>query len=116
MNTVYFLNKFFFSHISIPNDYFLCFVLGLSFLDEVPCNDPPAGPRYLCRLCHHTANLAEMVHHVIGRKHRQKYVVKHVDDFQKTFVLLFNYVNARNNNALLCVSVGTETSRLGYVG
>ncbi|XP_026203208.1 uncharacterized protein si:ch211-13c6.2 isoform X2 [Anabas testudineus] len=49
-------------------------IIGLSFLDEVPCNDPPAGPRYLCRLCHHTANLAEMVHHVIGRKHRQKYV------------------------------------------
>ncbi|XP_035537209.1 uncharacterized protein si:ch211-13c6.2 isoform X2 [Morone saxatilis] len=49
-------------------------IIGLNYLEEVPCNDPPAGPRYTCRLCHQTANLAEMVRHVIGRKHRQKYV------------------------------------------
>ncbi|KAK2830335.1 hypothetical protein Q5P01_018266 [Channa striata] len=49
-------------------------IIGLSFLDEVPCNDPQGGPKYFCRLCHLTAILSEMVHHVIGRKHRQKYV------------------------------------------
>ncbi|XP_026155633.1 uncharacterized protein LOC113126065 isoform X1 [Mastacembelus armatus] len=49
-------------------------IIGLSYLDELPCNDPQSGLRYLCRLCHQTANLPEMVRHVIGRKHRQKYV------------------------------------------
>lgn len=49
-------------------------IIGLNFLDELPCNDPLSGPRYTCRLCHQTANLHEMVRHVIGRKHRQKYV------------------------------------------
>ncbi|XP_044027958.1 uncharacterized protein si:ch211-13c6.2 isoform X2 [Siniperca chuatsi] len=49
-------------------------IIGLNYLDEVPCNDPQAGPRYTCRLCHQTANLQEMVRHLIGRKHRQKYV------------------------------------------
>nr|XP_020462565.1 uncharacterized protein LOC109963953 isoform X2 [Monopterus albus] len=49
-------------------------VIGLNYLDELPCNDTQAGLRYLCRLCRHTAVLPEMVHHVIGRKHRQKYV------------------------------------------
>ncbi|KAM9340363.1 uncharacterized protein ABDE67_016106 [Symphorus nematophorus] len=49
-------------------------IIGLDYLDEVPCNDLQAGPKYTCKLCHQTANLREMVHHVIGRKHRQKYV------------------------------------------
>ncbi|XP_019945880.2 uncharacterized protein [Paralichthys olivaceus] len=49
-------------------------IIGLSYLEEVPCDDAQANVRYLCRLCHLTANLIEMVHHVIGRKHRQKYV------------------------------------------
>ncbi|XP_023268092.1 uncharacterized protein LOC111659378 [Seriola lalandi dorsalis] len=49
-------------------------IIGLSYLDEAPGNDQYPGPRYLCRLCHLTTNLPEMVHHVIGRKHRQKYV------------------------------------------
>ncbi|XP_040045461.1 uncharacterized protein LOC120826926 isoform X1 [Gasterosteus aculeatus] len=49
-------------------------IIGLNYLDELPCNDSQTGPKYTCRLCHQTANLLEMVHHVIGRKHRQKYV------------------------------------------
>ncbi|XP_047460432.1 uncharacterized protein si:ch211-13c6.2 isoform X2 [Mugil cephalus] len=48
-------------------------IIGLTFLEEVPSNDP-ASPNYSCELCHLTANMAEMVRHVIGRKHRQKYV------------------------------------------
>ncbi|XP_034748781.1 uncharacterized protein si:ch211-13c6.2 isoform X2 [Etheostoma cragini] len=49
-------------------------IIGLNYLDELPCNDLQAGPRYTCKLCHQNANLPEMVRHVIGRKHRQKYV------------------------------------------
>ncbi|KAL6099829.1 uncharacterized protein ACO6RY_01566 [Pungitius sinensis] len=49
-------------------------IIGLNYLEELPCNDPQTGPKYTCRLCHQKANLLEMVHHVIGRKHRQKYV------------------------------------------
>ncbi|XP_034400847.1 uncharacterized protein si:ch211-13c6.2 isoform X2 [Cyclopterus lumpus] len=49
-------------------------IIGLNYLEELPCNDPQTGPKYLCKLCHQKANLSEMVHHVIGRKHRQKYV------------------------------------------
>ncbi|XP_037651102.1 uncharacterized protein si:ch211-13c6.2 isoform X1 [Sebastes umbrosus] len=49
-------------------------IIGLNYLDELPGNEPQAGPRYTCTLCRHNANLPEMVHHVIGRKHRQKYV------------------------------------------
>ncbi|KAG7501037.1 hypothetical protein JOB18_038260 [Solea senegalensis] len=49
-------------------------IIGLHYLEQVTATDPQSGPRYLCKPCHLTANLAEMVHHVIGRKHRQKYV------------------------------------------
>ncbi|XP_042362068.1 uncharacterized protein si:ch211-13c6.2 isoform X2 [Plectropomus leopardus] len=49
-------------------------IIGLNFLDELPCSDPQSGPRYACRLCNQNANLSETVRHVIGRKHRQRYV------------------------------------------
>ncbi|KAM6974347.1 uncharacterized protein LKV04_015991 [Tautogolabrus adspersus] len=49
-------------------------IIGLNYLEEVPSNDILAGPRYTCSLCGQTANLQETVRHVIGRKHRQKYV------------------------------------------
>ncbi|XP_060949257.1 uncharacterized protein si:ch211-13c6.2 isoform X2 [Limanda limanda] len=49
-------------------------IIGLSYMEEVPCNDEQETLSYLCRLCHTTTNLVEAVHHVIGRKHRQKYV------------------------------------------
>ncbi|KAF7664912.1 hypothetical protein LDENG_00160890 [Lucifuga dentata] len=51
-------------------------IIGLNFLEEVPCisSDPQPGPRYKCKLCDLQANLPNMVHHVIGRKHRQKYL------------------------------------------
>ncbi|XP_056273318.1 uncharacterized protein si:ch211-13c6.2 isoform X2 [Pseudoliparis swirei] len=49
-------------------------IIGLNYLEELPCDDPQAGPNYLCKLCHQNANLSGMVNHVIGRKHRQKYV------------------------------------------
>lgn len=49
-------------------------IIGLDFLDELPCSDPQSGPKYACRLCNQSANLSETVRHVIGRKHRQRYV------------------------------------------
>ncbi|XP_041664547.1 uncharacterized protein si:ch211-13c6.2 isoform X2 [Cheilinus undulatus] len=49
-------------------------IIGLNYLEELPSNDLLAGPKYTCLLCHQTANLHETVRHVIGRKHRQKYV------------------------------------------
>ncbi|XP_024115735.1 uncharacterized protein si:ch211-13c6.2 isoform X1 [Oryzias melastigma] len=49
-------------------------IIGLSCLEEVPNPDPQLGPKFMCRLCKHPAFLTDMVCHVIGRKHRQKYV------------------------------------------
>ncbi|XP_072226312.1 uncharacterized protein [Leuresthes tenuis] len=49
-------------------------IIGLNFLDEVPNPDPQSGPKYMCRLCNQGASLGDMVCHVIGRKHRLKYV------------------------------------------
>ncbi|KAL3983803.1 T-complex protein 1 subunit theta [Sarotherodon galilaeus] len=49
-------------------------IIGLNFLEEGPPSDRQIGPKYLCKLCNQSAVLAEMVCHVIGRKHRQKYV------------------------------------------
>ncbi|CAL8296649.1 unnamed protein product [Lota lota] len=53
-------------------------IIGLSHLEEVTgsdANDPQPGPRYFCRLCSLEANLPNMVNHIIGRKHRQKYLM-----------------------------------------
>ncbi|XP_075995621.1 uncharacterized protein LOC142989812 isoform X2 [Genypterus blacodes] len=51
-------------------------VIGLDFLEEIPriSSDAQPGPRYFCRLCDVPANLPNVVHHVIGRKHRVKYL------------------------------------------
>uniref|UniRef100_A0A1A8FLZ9 C2H2-type domain-containing protein n=1 Tax=Nothobranchius korthausae TaxID=1143690 RepID=A0A1A8FLZ9_9TELE len=49
-------------------------IIGLNYLEEVVGFDPQLGPKYFCRLCNQSAVLAEMVCHVIGRKHRQRYV------------------------------------------
>lgn len=51
-------------------------------------SDPQPGPRYVCRLCDMPANLPNMVHHVIGRKHRVKYMVSDCTHFQDTLVVL----------------------------
>ncbi|CAG5891723.1 unnamed protein product [Menidia menidia] len=49
-------------------------IIGLDFLDEIPNPDPQTGPKYMCTLCNQSSPLADMVYHVIGRKHRLKYV------------------------------------------
>lgn len=80
---VFFLSFFFqkqilnFSCKYFPICCFLLGVLGLSCLEEVPNPDPQLGPKFMCRLCKHPAILTDMVCHVIGRKHRQKYVVNY---------------------------------------
>lgn len=60
---------------------FSTFVLGLSFLEEMPSVEPLLGPKYNCRLCNLSGAIVEMICHVIGRKHRQRYVVKHYECF-----------------------------------
>ncbi|XP_045082339.1 uncharacterized protein si:ch211-13c6.2 isoform X1 [Coregonus clupeaformis] len=51
-------------------------IIGLSVLDEVEpvSRDGQPGPRYICRMCDLDATLPNMVNHIIGRKHRQKYL------------------------------------------
>ncbi|XP_030002565.1 uncharacterized protein LOC115427953 isoform X2 [Sphaeramia orbicularis] len=49
-------------------------IIGLNYLEEIPCSMTDSGPRYTCRLCNSTSNLPDTVHHLIGRKHRQKYL------------------------------------------
>ncbi|XP_028317350.1 uncharacterized protein LOC114472332 isoform X2 [Gouania willdenowi] len=48
-------------------------IVGLECLVELP-SDSLSGPNYTCTLCCATTNISEMVNHVIGRKHRQRYV------------------------------------------
>lgn len=45
----------------------------------MPNKDPEGDPRYKCSLCNQSAYLTEMVRHLIGRKHRQKYVVRKIE-------------------------------------
>lgn len=51
---------------------------GLSLLAEVEpvSHDRQPGPRYICRLCDLEASLPNMVNHLIGRRHRQNYLVR----------------------------------------
>ncbi|KAG7457435.1 hypothetical protein MATL_G00227160 [Megalops atlanticus] len=56
-------------------------IIGLKHLVEVQGRpqgafDPPgtARLRYLCRLCFCEADMPDMVSHIVGRKHRQKYL------------------------------------------
>lgn len=45
----------------------------------MPNKDLQGDPRYKCTLCNQSAHLTEMVRHLIGRKHRQKYVVRKIE-------------------------------------
>ncbi|KAL0961854.1 hypothetical protein UPYG_G00332530 [Umbra pygmaea] len=51
-------------------------IIGLNALEEVDpvAHDSQPGPRYFCKMCDHIASLPNMVNHIIGRKHRQKYL------------------------------------------
>ncbi|KAM6959165.1 uncharacterized protein FYW47_010585 [Aplochiton taeniatus] len=52
-------------------------IIGLSHLEEVDrsdTSDPQPGPRYICKLCDLEANLPNMANHIVGRRHRQKYL------------------------------------------
>lgn len=69
-----------------PINFFFClYTLGLNYVEEVsytdPHGDPRYEPRYTCLLCRQQAPLTEMVRHLIGRKHRQKYLVKPYERF-----------------------------------
>ncbi|XP_075872285.1 uncharacterized protein LOC142881830 isoform X2 [Nelusetta ayraudi] len=53
-------------------------IIGLNYVEEVsvadPQGEPRFEPRYTCLLCRQNAPLTEMLRHLIGRKHRQKYL------------------------------------------
>ncbi|XP_037549153.1 uncharacterized protein si:ch211-13c6.2 isoform X2 [Nematolebias whitei] len=49
-------------------------IIGLNFFEEMPSFEPLLGPKYNCRLCNLSGAVVEMIFHVIGRKHRQRYV------------------------------------------
>ncbi|XP_062343162.1 uncharacterized protein si:ch211-13c6.2 isoform X1 [Osmerus eperlanus] len=52
-------------------------IIGLTHLDEVggfDSADPQPGPRYICKLCDVKGNMPNMANHVVGRRHRQKYL------------------------------------------
>ncbi|KAJ0044171.1 hypothetical protein NL108_008746 [Boleophthalmus pectinirostris] len=56
-------------------------IIGLDYLVEVPGdNSEFSGIRYNCTLCKVQAYITEAVQHVIGRKHRQKYLEKNRPD------------------------------------
>lgn len=61
------------------------YILGLNYVEEVsvadPQGEPRFEPRYTCLLCRQNAPLTEMLRHLIGRKHRQKYLVKFFKHF-----------------------------------
>ncbi|KAM4630981.1 uncharacterized protein ACJ7VT_000554 isoform 2-T2 [Polymixia lowei] len=72
-------------------------IIGLNHLEEVPrsdASDPQPGPRYLCRLCDLDANLPNMVNHIIGRKHRQKYL-----QTQRQDLVTWNKTNISNQSS-----------------
>lgn len=84
-------------------------------MEEVANFEPQLGARYTCKLCSQTSNLAEMVCHVIGRKHRQKYVVKHHRCIQKNFALMICFAFSLHPNKLFAF-IGVKTAGLGYLG
>ncbi|XP_033831512.1 uncharacterized protein si:ch211-13c6.2 [Periophthalmus magnuspinnatus] len=53
-------------------------IIGLDYLVEVPGEN--SGIRYTCTLCRVYAYITEIVPHVIGRRHRQKYLEKNRPD------------------------------------
>lgn len=56
-------------------------IIGLSYLIEVPGDIAEcSGIKYNCTLCKVFAYITEAVQHVIGRKHRQKYLEKNRPD------------------------------------
>lgn len=81
MNSIFFVSML--KIPCIPFVYLILFyifcIVGLNYLREVPNKDPLGDYRYNCSLCSQSAHLTEMVRHLIGRKHRQKYVVRKME-------------------------------------
>ncbi|KAJ8335112.1 hypothetical protein SKAU_G00407510 [Synaphobranchus kaupii] len=55
-------------------------IVGLKHLVEVETAEGSGGSRYLCRQCYYEADMPDMTNHIIGRKHRQKYLETHRPD------------------------------------
>ena len=52
-------------------------VVGLDYLTEfLPVSDPELDPEYQCELCGNKGNAHGMLSHILGRKHRQAFVLE----------------------------------------
>ena len=55
---------------------FMClFATGLDYLTEYQMEDPNADPCYICDLCQSKMDMRQVINHVIGIRHRHKYMV-----------------------------------------
>lgn len=77
---------------------------------ELSNNDSQGDPKYTCNLCNQTAHLTEMVRHLIGRKHRQNYMVRRIEHVEaEDLVVFFNLKVIVFSFAY----TGNKTTRLG---
>jgi len=49
--------------------------VGLDYLTEYQMEDPNAEPVYICDLCQSKMDMRQVINHVIGIRHRHKYLV-----------------------------------------
>ena len=49
--------------------------IGLDYLTEYQMVDPSSDPCYICDLCQSKMDMRQVINHVIGIKHRHKYLV-----------------------------------------
>ena len=48
---------------------------GLDYLTEYQMEDPNSDPCYICDLCQSKMDMRQVIHHVVGIRHRHKYMV-----------------------------------------
>ena len=53
------------------------FILGLDYMTEFQVEDSTIEPRYICDLCQCKMDMRQIIPHVTGIRHRQKYFVSH---------------------------------------
>ena len=51
------------------------FDAGLDYLTEYQMEDPNSDPCYICDLCQSKMDMRQVITHVVGIKHRHKYLV-----------------------------------------
>jgi len=80
----------------------LCTMLtdtGLDYMTEYQMDDPNSDPCYICDLCQSKMDMRQVIHHIVGIKHRHKYLVS------RQAVVLVNFDHLWFNT-MLSVSSG----------